>query len=107
VHLDDRPADLAVIAVDAGVLERIPHALLKVVPVATAAIGGIQMQFHLERNRERLLNPPCQERADRVAVLPPLAAEAAAADRSARRQLIARCSHRSCPRRNNPAVPVR
>jgi len=49
VHFNDRPFDLAVIEVDARVLERVPHAFLKVVPVATTSIGRKQIELSFEQ----------------------------------------------------------
>ena len=75
VHLDQRPANLAVIEVNSGVLECIPHALLKVVPIATAAIGGIEIKLDLEWTRKRLTDPPREECAHLTAILTTFTAE--------------------------------
>ncbi len=75
VHLDDAFLDLAVVGKDAGVLARVPQGLVKVVPIPSAAIGGIEIQLDLEWARKRLADPPREESADRFAVLSPFAAE--------------------------------
>ena len=49
MHLNDRPLDLAVVEVDPSVLERVPHAFLKVVPVATTGIRGIEVELDLQQ----------------------------------------------------------
>ena len=84
VHLDDSSFDLAVVEVDPGVLERIPHAFLKIVPIPTTGIRGIEVQLDLELARKSLADPTREERAHAFAVLSPFAAEAAAADATAR-----------------------
>ena len=58
VHLNDSSFDLAVVEVDPGVLERVPHAFLKVVPVTATGIRGIEVQLDLQVARERLADPP-------------------------------------------------
>ena len=75
MHLDDAFLDLAVVSEDAGVLTRIPQRLVVVVPIATAAIGGIQIELNFKWARKRLTDPPREESADRFAVLSPFAAE--------------------------------
>ena len=75
VHLDDRPFDLTVVEVHTGVLERIPDSLLKIVPVTTPRIGGIQFELNFKVARKRLADPPGEESANRSAVLSTLAAE--------------------------------
>lgn len=75
MHLDDAFLDLTVVSKDAGVLTRIPQSLMKIVPITTAAIGGIEIKLNLERTRKRLADPPRKESADRFAVLSPFAAE--------------------------------
>jgi hypothetical protein len=114
VQLDDGPADLAVVEVDAGVLECVPHALLKVVPVAAAAIGRIEMQFRLERDRKRLPNPPREESAHRLPVGSPFAAQERAVadvpvipvDARRERQHKAELGYRGCPvRKGHRDVP--
>ena len=39
MHLNDSSFDLAVVEVDSGVLERVPHAFLKVVPIPATGSG--------------------------------------------------------------------
>lgn len=56
-------------------LERIPDSLLRIVPVTTARIGGIQIELDFKVARKLLTDPPREESADRSAVLSPLAAE--------------------------------
>lgn len=51
MHLDDGPFDLAVVEVDPGVLERIPDAFLKVVPIAPSGIGRKQVELNFEQTR--------------------------------------------------------
>ena len=75
MHLDDALLDLAVVSEDAGVLTRIPQRLVVVVPIATAAIGGIEIELNFKWARKRLTDPPREESADRFAVLSPFAAE--------------------------------
>lgn len=75
MHLDDGPFHLAVVEVDPGMLERIPDAFLKVVPIPSSGIGWIQIELNLEQARKRLADPPREERANRYAVLSTLAAE--------------------------------
>ena len=61
MHLNHSPFDLAVVVVDPGVLEGVPHALLKVVPVTTTGIRGKQIQMDLQLARKRLADPPREE----------------------------------------------
>ena len=75
VHLNDSSFDLAVIEIDPGVLERVPHAFLKVVPIPTTGIRGIEVQLDLELARKRLADPPREERTHAFAVLSTLAAK--------------------------------
>ena len=75
VHLDDSSYDLAVVEVDPGVLERVPHALLKVVPIPATGIRRKQVQLDLELARKRLADPPREESQYRFAVLATFAAE--------------------------------
>jgi hypothetical protein len=49
MHFDYSSFDLTVVEIDPGVLKRVPDALLKVVPIASSSIGGIKMQFRLQR----------------------------------------------------------
>lgn len=58
VHLDDAFLDLAVVSKDACVLTRIPQRLVIVVPIATAAIRGIEIELNFKRARKRLTDPP-------------------------------------------------
>lgn len=67
MHLGDTALELLVINQHSRVLQRIPDRLVsKVVEVATTPIGWIQMSFNLEWTRKRLLNPPREERANRI-----------------------------------------
>ena len=75
VHLDDAFLDLTVVREDAGVLARVPQGLVKVVPIPSAAIGGIEIELDLEWTSKRLADPPREESADAFAVLSPFAAE--------------------------------
>ena len=61
MHLDDAFLDLTVVREDAGVLTRIPQTLMKVVPITTAAIGGIEIELNFKRARKRLADPPREE----------------------------------------------
>ena len=54
------------------------------VPVTTTGIRGKQVQLDLELARKSLADPTREERAHAFAVLSPFAAEAAAADATAR-----------------------
>ena len=54
------------------------------VPIPATGIRGKQVQLDLELARKRLADPPREERAHVFAVLSTLAAEAAAADATAR-----------------------
>ena len=56
-------------------LTRVPQRLVVVVPIATAAIRGIEIELNFKWARKRLTDPPCEESADRFAVLSPFAAE--------------------------------
>jgi hypothetical protein len=58
VHLDDGAFDLAVIEVHPGVLEGIPDALLKVVPIAASRIGWKQIELNFKQALKRLTDPP-------------------------------------------------
>ena len=75
MHLDDAFLDLAVVSEDAGVLTRIPQRLVVVVPIATAAIGGIQIELNFKWARKRLADPPREECAHLTAILTTFAAE--------------------------------
>ena len=75
MHLDDALLDLAVVSEDAGVLTRIPQRLVVVVPIATAAIGGIEIELNFKRARKRLADPPREECAHLTAILTTFAAE--------------------------------
>ena len=75
MHLDDAFLDLAVVSKDAGVLTRIPQRLVVVVPIATAAIGGIQIELNFKWARKRLADPPREECAHLTAILTTFAAE--------------------------------
>ena len=106
VHLNNSSFDLAVIEIDPGVLERVPHAFLKVVPIPATGIRGKEVQLDLELARKRLADPPREERAHAVAVLSTLAAEERAVahmpvipvDARRDRQHIRQRSYRwSCP----------
>ena len=61
MHLNHSPFDLAVVVVDPGVLERIPDAFLKVVPVAPSRIGWKQVELNFKLARKRLADPPREE----------------------------------------------
>ncbi len=74
MHFDHSPFDLAVVAIDAGLLQRVPDPFLGVVKV-TPPIGWKQMQLDFERHQKRLRNPAREERTDRGAVLAAFAAE--------------------------------
>ena len=56
-------------------LQRIPNALLKVVPVASPGVRRIQVQLDFKQARKRLADPPRKESAHRDAVGSTLAAE--------------------------------
>lgn len=75
MQFDDRPFDLAVVAVHSGMLQRIPDALLKVVPVATPGIGRKQVQLNFKQAFKRLSDPPRKESTHRIAVGSTLAAQ--------------------------------
>ncbi|GIX04991.1 MAG: hypothetical protein KatS3mg114_0860 [Planctomycetaceae bacterium] len=75
MHLNERPFDLAVVDVNARVLERIPHAFLKVVPITTSSIGRKQIELSFEQARKRLADPPREECAHLLAILTTFAAE--------------------------------
>ena len=75
MHLHDSSFDLAVVEVNPGVLERVPHAFLKVVPIATAGIRGIEVELDLQQLRKRLADPPREKREHHSAVLSTFAAE--------------------------------
>ena len=75
MHLDDAFLDLAVVSEDAGVLTRIPQRLVVVVPIATAAIGGIEIELNFKRARKRLADPPREVCAHLTAILTTFAAE--------------------------------
>jgi hypothetical protein len=47
VHLDDSSFDLAVVEVDPSVLERVPYAFLKIVPIPATGIRRKQVQLDL------------------------------------------------------------
>lgn len=57
MHLDDGSFDLAVVEVDPGMLERIPDAFLKVVPIAPSCIGWKQFELNFKKARKRLADP--------------------------------------------------
>jgi len=75
MHFDNCPFHLTVVVVNASMLERIPYAFLKVVPVATAAIRRIEIELNLEWTRKRLADPPREESADAFAIQSPLTAQ--------------------------------
>ena len=75
MHLDDAFLDLTVVREDAGVLTRIPQTLMKVVPITTAAIGGIEIELNFKRARKRLADPPREEGTHQLAILTTFAAE--------------------------------
>ena len=75
VHFDNGPFHLTVVLINASMLERIPDAFLKVVPIATAAIGRIEIELNLEWTRKRLADLPREESADAFAIQSPLTAE--------------------------------
>jgi hypothetical protein len=61
VHFDDGPFDLAVVEVDSGMLQRIPDALLEVVPITPSRIGWKQIELDFKLARKRLADPPREE----------------------------------------------
>ena len=114
VHLNDAPFDLVVVGEDAGVLARIPERLMKVVPIATAAIGGIEIELNFKRARKRLADPPREECAHLTAILTTFAAEERAVTNmpvipvNARRERQHKLEHgyRGCPvREGHSDVP--
>lgn len=56
-------------------LQRIPDALLKVVPVASPGIGRKQIELNFKQASKRLADPPREESTNRCAVGSTLAAE--------------------------------
>lgn len=75
MQFDDGPFHLAVVVVNAGMLKRVPDALLEVVPVTSAAVGRIEIELHFEVTRKRLADPPREECAHLAAILTTFAAE--------------------------------
>ena len=67
--------NLAVVAIHAGVLERVPYALLKIVEITTASIGRIQIEFDVQQLEKRLTDPPREKTAYLAAVCASFAAE--------------------------------
>lgn len=61
MHFNDCSFDLAVILVDAGMLQRVPDSFLKVVPIASSAIWGIEIELDFESTSKRLADPPRKE----------------------------------------------
>ena len=61
MHLNDSSFNLAVVEVDPSVLEGVPHAFLKVVPIPATGIRGIEVQLNLKQLRKRLAAPPREE----------------------------------------------
>lgn len=75
VHFDDSSFDLAVVFVDPRMLARIPDALLKIIKISPAAIGGIEIELDFEMFGKRLADPPRELRAHLSAILAAFAAE--------------------------------
>ena len=105
MHLNDRPFDLAVVEVDARVLERVPQAFLKVVNVTPTSIGRKQIELSFQQARKRLADPPREECAHLLAIHTTFAAKERAVahmpvipvDARRERQHKLQHGHRGCP----------
>lgn len=75
MHFDNRPFDLAVVEVHPCMLERIPDAFLKVVPIASSRIGWKQVELNFKQALKRLTDPPRKESHNRFAVGSTIAAQ--------------------------------
>ncbi len=67
--------DLAIVVIGATVRERIQQRFLRVVAIATAMIGRIQIDKHFQRTSDRPDAVSRQDRADRGAECPTLAVD--------------------------------